>query len=166
MGKPVPSATATADNALVDALREILPHDAVIVEREALKPFESDGLMLYRALPLVAVLPESADQVQAVVRCCAERGVPIVARGSGTGICGGAMPHPEGVLLNLARLDRILTIDPQARTATVEPGVTNLRISDAVAEHGLYNAPDPSSQIACSIGGNVAENKAGVQCFK
>jgi glycolate oxidase len=166
MGNPLSAPAGTAANALVDALREILPADAVVVEREALRPFESDGLMLYRALPLVAVLPESADQVQAVIRCCAERNVPVVARGSGTGVCGGAMPHPEGVLLNLARLDRILAIDPLARTATVEPGVTNLRISETVAEHGLYYAPDPSSQIACSIGGNVAENSGGVHCLK
>ena len=166
MGKPLSPTAATADIALVDALREILPRDAVVVEREALKPFESDGLMLYRALPLVAVLPQTAEQVQSVVRCCAEHDVPIVARGSGTGVCGGAMPHPEGVLLNLTRLDRIIDIDPQARTATVEPGVTNLRISETVAGHGLYYAPDPSSQIACSIGGNVAENSGGVHCLK
>lgn len=166
MGKPHATAVECSTEDLVHALREILPTNAVIVEREALKPFESDGLMLYSELPRVAVLPESADQVQAVVRCCAERDVPVVARGSGTGVCGGAMPHPDGVLLNLAKLDRVLGIDPQARTATVEPGVTNLRISDAAATYSLYYAPDPSSQIACSIGGNVAENSGGVHCLK
>ena len=166
MGKPESAPADIATDELVTRLQAILPEDGVVVEREALKPFESDGLMLYSALPRVAVLPESAAQVKAVIELCAEQDVPVVARGSGTGVCGGAMPHPEGVLLNLAKLDRILAIDPEARTATVEPGVTNLRISEAASAHGLYYAPDPSSQIACSIGGNVAENSGGVHCLK
>ncbi len=153
-------------DALITELRNIIPGDGVVVEREGLTPFECDGLMLYKALPLVAVMPRSKAEVQAVVKCCARHRVPVVARGSGTGICGGAMPHPEGVLLDLAKLDSIVAIDPLARTATLQPGVTNLRISQTAAKHGLYYAPDPSSQIACSIGGNVAENAGGVHCLK
>ncbi|HDY82804.1 MAG TPA: FAD-binding protein, partial [Halieaceae bacterium] len=122
--------------------------------------------MLYRDLPLVVVLPATVEQVRDVLRICHQLNVPVVARGSGTGLCAGAMPHPEGVLLGLSKLDRILDIDPLARTARVQSGVSNLSISDAAAAHGLYYAPDPSSQIACSIGGNVAENSGGVHCLK
>jgi glycolate oxidase len=147
-------------------LRQCLPPDCLIDETESLRPFECDALTIYRDLPLLAALPETAEQVREVLRICHELQVPVVARGSGTGLCAGAMPHPEGVLLGLSKLDRILEIDPLARTARVQPGVTNLSISEAAARHGLYYGPDPSSQIACSIGGNVAENSGGVHCLK
>ena len=151
---------------LTHRLRQVLPPDCIIDAPESQRPFECDGLMLYRELPLLVVLPASAGQVQDVLRICHQLNVPVVARGSGTGLCAGAMPHPEGVLLGLSKMDRILDIDPLARTARVQPGVSNLLISDAAARHGLYYAPDPSSQIACSIGGNVAENSGGVHCLK
>jgi glycolate oxidase len=151
---------------LTHRLRQVLPPDCVIETPESQRPFECDGLMLYRELPLLVVLPATAGQVQDVLRICHQLDVPVVARGSGTGLCAGAMPHPEGVLLGLSKMDRILDIDPLARTARVQPGVSNLSISDAAARHGLYYAPDPSSQIACSIGGNVAENSGGVHCLK
>ena len=152
--------------ALLRKLRAELPGHCIITDTESQRPFECDGLTLYRELPLLVVLPENVEQVQQVLRICCELGVPVVARGAGTGLCAGAMPHPEGVLLVLAKLDRILEIDPLARTARVQPGVSNLSISAAAAGHGLYYAPDPSSQIACSIGGNVAENSGGVHCLK
>ncbi|MDH5172484.1 MAG: FAD-binding protein [Gammaproteobacteria bacterium] len=152
--------------ALLRNLRAELPGHCIITDTESQRPFECDGLTLYRELPLLVVLPENVEQVQQVLRICCELGVPVVARGAGTGLCAGAMPHPEGVLLVLAKLDRILEIDPLARTARVQPGVSNLSISAAAAGHGLYYAPDPSSQIACSIGGNVAENSGGVHCLK
>lgn len=151
---------------LLEQLRGILPANCLIEDRESQRPFECDALSLYRELPQLVALPQTVDQVQAVLRCCHRLGVPVVARGSGTGLCAGAMPHPEGVLLGLSKLDHILDIDPIARTARVQPGVTNLAISQAAAEHGLYYGPDPSSQIACSIGGNVAENSGGVHCLK
>jgi glycolate oxidase len=147
-------------------LRQVLPPDCIIEEPESQRPFECDALTLYRDLPLLVVLPATTAQVQDVLRICHQLNVPVVARGSGTGLCAGAMPHPEGVLLVLSKLDRIVDIDPLARTARVQPGVSNLSISDAAARHGLYYAPDPSSQIACSIGGNVAENSGGVHCLK
>jgi glycolate oxidase len=151
---------------LLRRLRGILPAHCIITETESRRPFECDALTIYRELPLLVVLPETVEQVQQVLRICHELAVPVVARGSGTGLCAGAMPHPEGVLLGLAKLDRILEIDPMARTARVQPGVSNLAISGSVARHGLYYGPDPSSQIACSIGGNVAENSGGVHCLK
>ncbi|AQA18560.1 hypothetical protein BST95_10275 [Halioglobus japonicus] len=147
-------------------LASILPAHCLIEETEAQRPYECDALSLYRELPLFIALPETADQAQAVLQCCHELGVPVVPRGAGTGLTAGAMAHPEGVLLGLAKLNRILDIDPVARTARLEPGVTNLAISEAAAEHGLYYAPDPSSQIACTIGGNVAANSGGVHCLK
>jgi glycolate oxidase len=151
---------------LLQRLRLCLAPHCIVEQTEAQRPFECDGLSLYRELPLVVVLPEDATQVQQVLQVCHALDVPVVARGAGTGLSGGAMPHPEGVLLALSKLDRILGIDPIARTARVQPGVTNLSISEAAAAHGLYYAPDPSSQIACSIGGNVAENSGGVHCLK
>ena len=151
---------------LLRRLRRHLPPDAIVEDRESQRPFECDALTLYRELPLLVVLPDTVDQVQAVLRECHALGVPVVARGSGTGLCAGSMPHPEGVLLGLSKLDRILEIDPEARKARVQPGVSNLAISAAAAVHGLYYAPDPSSQIACSIGGNIAENSGGVHCLK
>ena len=153
-------------DALLRRLRAILPGDCILTDTESQRPFECDALTIYRELPLLVVLPETVEQVQQVLRICHELAVPVVARGAGTGLCAGAMPHPEGVLLVLARLDRIVEVDPLARTARVQPGVTNLAISAAVAQHGLYYGPDPSSQIACSIGGNVAENSGGVHCLK
>ena len=147
-------------------LREFLPPAAVLTEEEDLRPYECDGLSAYRRLPWMAVLPDSVEQVAHVLRLCHEHGIPVVARGAGTGLSGGALPLEEGVLLSLAKFNHVLEIDPVNRTATVEPGVRNLAITEAVAPHGLYYAPDPSSQLACSIGGNVAENAGGVHCLK
>ena len=152
--------------ALLRDLQRLLPAHCIVADTESQRPFECDALALYRELPLLVVLPETVQQVQAVLQLCHQRQVPVVARGSGTGLCAGAMPHPEGVLLGLSKLDRIVEIDPLARTAKVQPGVSNLAISAAAAGHGLYYGPDPSSQIACSIGGNVAENSGGVHCLK
>jgi glycolate oxidase len=151
---------------VVEALARVLPAGALMYESEDLRPYECDGLSVYRQLPLVVALPTSEDQVVAALRICSEIGVPVVARGAGTGLSGGALPHKFGVVLSLARFNRILHLDPHARTAVVQPGVRNLAISDAAAPHGLYYAPDPSSQIACTIGGNVAENAGGVHCLK
>jgi len=152
--------------ALLAELRRILPAHRVIDDATSLRTFDSDGLMLYRELPLVTVLPESTGQVQAVLRLAQREGLPVVPRGAGTGLSGGALPHPEGILLNLAAMDRILEIDAANALARVQPGVSNLSISAAAREHGLFYAPDPSSQIICSIGGNVAENSGGVHCLK
>ncbi|MFH0350731.1 MAG: FAD-linked oxidase C-terminal domain-containing protein [Chromatiales bacterium] len=147
-------------------LRRLLPRDAVIADPASLSVYECDALSAYRQPPKVVVLPRTADEVRAILRLCHRLRVPVVARGAGTGLSGGALPHAEGVLLSLTRLNRILNIDPVNRTATVEPGVRNTEISEAAAPHGLYYAPDPSSQIACTIGGNVAENSGGVHCLK
>ncbi len=157
---------ATGKAALVAELERALPPGTVIHEEEALRPYECDGLPAYRQLPLLAVLPADVEQVQQVVQICRRHGVPVVARGAATGLSGGALPLADGVLLGLSRLNRILEIDPLARTARVQPGVRNLAISEAAAPYGLYYAPDPSSQIACTIGGNVAENSGGVHCLK
>ena len=143
-----------------------LAPSSVLVDREALKPYECDGLSAYRQTPLLAVLPADEGEVAAVLRVARDNAVPVVARGSGTGLSGGALPLADGILLSLAKFNRIVEVDVLARTARVQPGVTNLRISQHVAPHGLYYAPDPSSQIACSIGGNVAENSGGVHCLK
>jgi glycolate oxidase len=147
-------------------LQQYLGADNIIVDQESQRPYECDALTIYCDLPLLVALPETTVQVQQVLRVCHQLNVPVVARGAGTGLCAGAMPHPEGVLLALTKLDRIVNIDPLARTARVQPGVSNLAISEAVAAHGLYYGPDPSSQVACSIGGNVAENSGGVHCLK
>ncbi len=151
---------------IIAELRALLPAHAVLASQEELRPYECDGLSAYRQVPQVVVLAENVEQVQAVVRLCHRLGVPVVARGAGTGLSGGALPLAAGVLLSLAKLNRILDIDLRNRSARVEPGVRNLAISQAAAPHGLYYAPDPSSQIACSIGGNVAENSGGVHCLK
>jgi glycolate oxidase len=151
---------------LLSRLRASLPERALLTEAEQRRPFECDGLPTARAVPLVTVLPESVEQVQATVGVCRELGVPLVTRGAGTGLSCGATPLESGVLLVTSRLDRILDIDAERRLARVEPGVRNLAISDAAAEYGLFYAPDPSSQLACSIGGNVAENAGGVHCLK
>ena len=151
---------------LVAQLLALLPADSVLSEPEDLHPYECDGLSAYRQQPWITVLPSTVDEVQAVMRLCHRHGVPVVARGAGTGLSGGALPHPHGVLLGLAKLNGVLAIDPVGRIARVQPGVRNLAISEAAAPFGLYYAPDPSSQIACTIGGNVAENSGGVHCLK
>ena len=138
----------------------------VIADAETAKPYECDGLAIIREAPGLVVLPGTVDEVCRVMAACHRHKVPVVARGAGTGLSAGATPHRQGVLLSLARLDRILDIDPAARTARLQPGVTNLAISQAAKPHGLYYGPDPSSQIACTIGGNVAENSGGVHCLK
>ena len=153
-------------NALVAEFRSFLAADAVLDDAEELKPYECDGLTAYRQTPLLVVLPETIEQVQRVLRVCTDHQVPVVARGAGTGLSGGALPLADGVLLVLAKFNSILYIDTGNRTARVQPGVRNLAISEAVDAYGLYYAPDPSSQIACSIGGNVAENAGGLHCLK
>jgi glycolate oxidase len=167
--------TAVAEQAAIDfvrqrevaaALRAFLPESAVLFEREDVKPYECDGLSAYRQVPMVVALPENEQQVRHILKTCYDRRVPVVARGAGTGLSGGALPLGNGVLLSLARLMRILEIDRPSRTARLQPGVRNLAISEAAAPYGLYYAPDPSSQIACSIGGNVAENAGGMHCLK
>jgi glycolate oxidase len=160
---PLPPAERAA---LIEALLQFLPRDCVLFEEEDLRPYECDGLSAYRRLPGIAVLPHDESQVLRILALCKARNVPVVARGAGTGLSGGALPHPGGVLLSLSRFMRILEIDPIARTARVQPGVRNLAISEAAARYDMYYAPDPSSQIACSIGGNVAENSGGVHCLK
>lgn len=151
---------------VVDAMRAILPPHCVLSRSEDTKPYECDGLSLYRTVPMVVVLPETESQVQSILKLCKNLNVPVVARGAGTGLSGGSMPHAQGVLLGLAKFNRIKSIDPLAAIAVVEPGVRNLAVSEAAGPHGLYYAPDPSSQIACTIGGNVAENSGGVHCLK
>jgi glycolate oxidase len=151
---------------IVRALRDVLPAECVLAREEERRAYECDALTAFREPPAVVALPRSAEEVRAVLLTASRLKVPLVARGSGTGLSGGATPLREGILLSLARLNRILDIDPRGRTARLEPGVTNLRVSEAAAPHGLYYAPDPSSQVACSIGGNVAENSGGVHCLK
>ena len=150
----------------VAALAPLLPAHALLWQSEDTVAYDCDGLTAYRTLPLVVALPETDEQVAAVLRACHARSLPVVARGAGTGLSGGALPHALGVTLSLARLNRIVAVDAFARTATVQCGVRNAAISEAAAPHGLYYAPDPSSQIACTIGGNVAENSGGVHCLK
>ena len=152
--------------AFISRLRLLLPANSVLFEREDLVPYESDGLSAYRNTPDVVALPSTEAEVAAILKLCHAENVPVVARGAGTGLAAGALPVDGAVLLVLAKLKRIKKIDPLARIAVVEPGVRNLAISEAAAPHGLYYAPDPSSQIACSIGGNVAENSGGVHCLK
>jgi len=151
---------------VLHALRAVLPEHCILARDEQKRPYECDGLSLYRQLPLVVVLPETEAQVQGVLRACRRLNLPVVTRGAGTGLSGGALPHAQGVLLGMSKFNRIKSIDPVCATAVVEPGVRNLAVSEAVAHHGLYYAPDPSSQIACTIGGNVAENSGGVHCLK
>jgi glycolate oxidase len=151
---------------IVTALRRIVPGEGVIAAEEAMRPYESDGLTAYRQLPMVVVLPETTAQVAAVLGFCHREGVKVVPRGAGTSLSGGALPLGDGVLLGMAKFNRIREIDFDNRVAVVEPGVTNLAVSQAVEQAGYYYAPDPSSQIACTIGGNVAENSGGVHCLK
>ncbi|HLL20393.1 MAG TPA: FAD-linked oxidase C-terminal domain-containing protein [Rubrivivax sp.] len=166
-----PPSSASAHRAqrqaeVVSALQALLPAHALLWHGEDTLPYECDGLTAYRQQPLVVALPETEAQVAALLRTCHALGVPVVARGAGTGLSGGALPHALGVTLSLAKFNKIVQIDALARTATVQCGVRNLAISEAAARFGLYYAPDPSSQIACTIGGNVAENSGGVHCLK
>jgi glycolate dehydrogenase FAD-linked subunit len=148
------------------ALRAFLPARAVLWEEEDTRPYECDGLTAYRQLPMVVALPETDEQVRRILETCSAMQVPVVPRGAGTGLSGGALPPGDGVLLSMAKFMRVLRVDARARTAVVQPGVRNAAISEAAAPFGLYYAPDPSSQIACTIGGNVAENSGGVHCLK
>ena len=161
-----PAPPVANPNQLVAELRTILPAGSILTSDEQQRPFECDGLPIHTAMPLVTVLPDSVAQVQAVMKLCHRLAVPVVCRGAGTGLSAGAMPWPGGVLLVLTKLDQILAIEPDGLYAVVQPGVRNLAVSEAVADLGLYYAPDPSSQLACSIGGNVAENAGGVHCLK
>ncbi len=156
----------TTKQRLLESLARLDPAPAVFADDEDLKPFETDGFIVRRATPLLAVLPESEAQAGAVVRLCRAAGVPVVTRGAGTGVSGGAIPREDGVLLVVSKMRRVLEVDPLARQAVVEPGVRNVQVSEAAAPAGLFYAPDPSSQSVCSIGGNVAENSGGVHCLK
>jgi len=151
---------------VVNALRGFLPARAILHEEEDTRPYECDGLTAYRQLPMVVALPETEAQVRKILQTCHAMGVPVVPRGAGTGLSGGALPPGDGVLLSMAKFMRAVRVDPLARVAVVQPGVRNAAISELAAPHGLYYAPDPSSQIACTIGGNVAENSGGVHCLK
>ena len=151
---------------VVRELKAILPVGSILYREEDTRPYECDALSAFRQLPMVVVLPGTEEQVAAVLRLCLRLDVPVVARGAGTSLSGGSMPHASGVVLSLAKFNKILSVDPKSRLARVQPGVRNLAISEAAAPYGLYYAPDPSSQIACSIGGNVAENSGGVHCLK
>jgi glycolate dehydrogenase FAD-linked subunit len=158
--------SAAQRQTVIDALRGLLPPQCVLAREEELRPYECDGLSAFRQAPMAVALPRTESEVREVLRTCHRLDVPVVARGAGTGLSGGAMPHGAGVVLSLARLNRIISIDPLTCIARVEPGVRNLAVSEAAAPHGLYYAPDPSSQLACTIGGNVAENSGGVHCLK
>src|SRR5215468_1511452 len=151
---------------IVAALRRIVPGEGVISTANEMKPYESDGLTAYRQIPLVVVLPDTTEQVSQVLRYCHQEGIKVVPRGAGTSLSGGALPLTDGVLLGMAKFNRIREIDYANRVVVAGPGVTNLAISHSVADQGFYYAPDPSSQIACTIGGNVAENSGGVHCLK
>jgi glycolate oxidase len=152
--------------ALLAQLGAITPKPAIFADEESLRPFETDAFISHREVPLAAVLPENEEQVRAVIGVCRAAGVAVVTRGAGTGISGGAIPNRDGILLVMSKMRGVLAVDGAARSATVEPGVRNLQISDCAAQHGLYYAPDPSSQSICSIGGNVAENSGGIHCLK
>jgi glycolate oxidase len=148
------------------ALARVLPRSSILTRREETAPFECDGLTAFRATPMIVALPQTETELASALRVCRDLGVPVVARGAGTGLSGGALPHRAGVTLSLAKFNAIIEIDPLSATAVVQCGVRNLAISEAAAPYGLYYAPDPSSQIACTIGGNVAENSGGVHCLK
>jgi glycolate oxidase len=166
VGSALPQIDAARQGQVAQALRAFLPARCVLWQEEDTRPYECDGLTAYRRLPMVVALPETEAEVQRILQTCHRLDVPVVPRGAGTGLSGGALPPGDGVLLSLAKFMRVLRIDPVARVAVVQPGVRNAAISDVVAPFGLYYAPDPSSQIACSIGGNVAENSGGVHCLK
>jgi glycolate oxidase len=167
MKMPEPDAAVLARrDQIIAALRAIVPGEGVIASEREMRPYETDGLTAYRQLPMVVVLPETTAQVSAILKYCHSNDVKVVPRGAGTSLSGGALPLGDGVLLGMAKFNRIRSIDFENRAAVVEPGVTNLAVSNAVAHAGFYYAPDPSSQIACSIGGNIAENSGGVHCLK
>ena len=167
MQMPEPDRQVIAAKAdIVAALRAIVPGEGVIVDEDELRAYETDGLTAYRQLPLIVVLPETTEQVSQVLKACQARGVKVVPRGAGTSLSGGALPLADGIILGLGKFNRVLEIDYDNRCAVVQPGVTNLAITKAVEAEGFYYAPDPSSQIACTIGGNVAENSGGVHCLK
>lgn len=164
---PTPDASVLARRAeIVNALRAIVPGEGVIVERDEMRVYETDALTAYRQLPMVVVLPTTTEQVSQVLKYCNELGIKVVPRGAGTSLSGGALPLADGIILGLGKFNKILDIDYANRTVTAQPGVTNLGITTAVAHEGFYYAPDPSSQIACTIGGNIAENSGGVHCLK
>src|SRR5215813_11520591 len=164
---PEPDAPVMARrDAIVRALRRIVPREGVIASEHAMRPYESDGLTAYRQLPMVVVLPQTTRQVSRVLNYCHGEGIKVVPRGAGTSLSGGALPLGDAVLLGMAKFNRVREIDFDNRVAVVEPGVTNLAVTQAVEHAGFYYAPDPSSQIACTIGGNVAENSGGVHCLK
>lgn len=151
---------------LLSSLRDILKSNQLITEQEELRPYECDGLSAYKKIPIAVALPESIEQIKHIMKLCSKLQTPVVARGAGTGLSGGALPHEDGIILSLARFNKILEVDADNHCARVQPGVKNLSITQAASVHNLYYAPDPSSQIACSIGGNVAENSGGVHCLK
>jgi glycolate oxidase len=167
LAMPAPKGDVLARRAAIAAdLSAIVPGEGVVTHEDGLRPFESDGLTAYRQMPMLVVLPETVEQVSRVLRYCHENGIRVVPRGSGTSLSGGALPLSDGVLLVMSKFNKVLEIDYENRVAVVQPGVTNLGVTRAVADRGFYYAPDPSSQIACSIGGNVAENSGGVHCLK
>jgi len=151
---------------VIQALEEVLNKNCILSSEEACRPYECDGLSAYRQKPLAVALPEDIEQVKQVLKICKAHNTPVITRGSGTGLAGGTLPLKNSVILGLSKLNKILNIDPLQRTAIVQPGVRNIMVSEAVSKYGLYYAPDPSSQVACSIGGNVAENSGGVHCLK
>src|SRR6187431_3429943 len=151
---------------VVAALRTFMPERSVLFRDEETRPYECDGLTAYRQLPMVVAMPETEEQVRRILQVCSSMKIPVVPRGAGTGLSGGALPPGDGVLLSMAKFMRVLRIDPLARAAVVQPGVRNAVVSELAAPFGLYYAPDPSSQIACTIGGNVSENSGGVHCLK
>src|ERR1700682_6012537 len=164
---PAPDAAVLARrDRIVAAVRASVPGEGVIAAEREMRPYESDGLTAYRQLPMVVVLPATVEQVSRVLAYCYREGIKVVPRGAGTSLSGGALPLADGVLLGMAKFNRIREIDFDNRVAVVEPGVTNLAVTQAVADAGFYYAPDPSSQIACTIGGNLAENSGGVHCLK
>ena len=152
--------------AVVKALKRILPPHCILSDAEDTRPYECDSLTTYRQLPMIVALPENEEQIIGILQVCRQFQLPVVPRGAGTGLSGGAMPVANGLVLSTAKLNRLIRLDPIARVAVVQPGVRNLAISDAAAHAGLYYAPDPSSQLACTIGGNLAENAGGVHCLK
>ena len=166
MGAAIPALDRDRQRRVAEALRAFLPARSVLWEAEDTRPYECDGLTAYRQVPMVVALPETEEEVRRVLRTCHDLEVPVVPRGAGTGLSGGALPPGDGVLLSMAKFMRVVRVGPVAQVAVVQPGVRNAAISDVVAPFGLYYAPDPSSQIACTIGGNVAENSGGVHCLK